>query len=314
MKPLGYAALLALVACAPSAPASPPESRAGWRIDPGADLNAFFDCLAGAGATLVAAHRGGPQEGYPENALETLAHTLEQAPALLEIDVAASADGVLFLLHDDRLERTTTGAGEAATLPFAEIAGLRLEDGAGTRSPFHPTRFDAALAFADGRTILKVDIKRSAAYEAVAETIVTAGAARRVILIAYTLAQAQKLHRLLPETMISLNIGSMSELNGAVAAGVPADRLIGFTGAGAQAPNERLFGILAGRGVEADFGALGRAGVDADIERSGAEARYAEIAAMGADILTTDRPAAAHAALQAAGRAPKDGECGIRKE
>ncbi len=283
---------------------------AGWAIDPGNDLNAFFDCLEDQGAALVAAHRGGPYPGYPENALETMAALMADVPAIMEIDVAASADGVLYLHHDDTLERTTTGRGAADVMPWSEIARLNLEDNEGRETDFAPTRFDDALRWAAGRTILEIDFKRSTPYEDVVREIKDQDAEDRVILIAYSMASAEKLHELLPGAMISLSLETQSELNRAVAAGIPDDRLLGFTGI--DDPRPRLFSILNSRDVEVIFGTLGGAdSIDNDIARSGYEALYADIAAQGADIIATDRPREAYAALQAAGRAVEAGECGI---
>lgn len=302
-----------LAACAPrAADKAAPTEAAGWSIAPPGDLNGFFDCVEQSGASLVAAHRGGPAPGFPENALETFANTLRNAPALLEIDVAQSADGVLYLMHDDSLERTTDGAGAANALVWADIAALRLVDETGAPTAFAPPRFDAALAFAEGRSILEIDIKPSARYEDIAETIRRQNAESRVIVIAYTLAQARKLHRLLPETMISLPLASQSAINAAVAGGVPASRLIAF--AAGEPADRRLFDALRERGVEAIFAALGGPdSLDRAVAASGDEARYAAIAALGADIIATDRPGPAHAALAAAGRAVSDGECGIAR-
>lgn len=308
--------MLLISACGDSvtdkgADAAPPAP-AGWTIAPEGDLNAFFDCLEAQGAALVSAHRGGPYPGHPENALQTMAALLQEIPAIMEIDLAASADGVLYLMHDDTLERTTTGEGEADALSWAELASLRLEDDAGNETPFAPTRFDDALRWADGRTILQLDFKSTARYEDAAAEIKRQQAEDRVILITYSLGAAGKLRRLLPDAMISLSLGSQSELNGAVAAGVPADRLIAFTGT--EAPNPRLYSILDNQDVEAIFGTLGgHNSIDAEIARAGTEERYAEIARLGVDIIATDRPKEAHAALEAAGRAAGAGVCGIEK-
>jgi len=301
---------LLLAACAQETETAASPEAAGWRIAPEGDLNAFFDCLDEEGASLVAAHRGGPAKGYPENALETFKHTLFEAPALMEIDVATSSDGVLYLMHDDMLDRTTTGSGPANALPWAEVEKLRLEDDDGRQTKFAPTRFDEALEWAKGRTILEVDFKRTTKFEAVIDEIRRQHAEDSVILIAYTLAQAEKLHRLMPEAMISLSLTSQSELNRAVAEGIPADRLLGFTGV--EAPNPRLFGALAERDVEVVFGTLGGAdSIDAEIARSGDEGAYADLSRDGVDIIATDRPIEAQKALEEAGRAAKSGACGV---
>jgi glycerophosphoryl diester phosphodiesterase len=308
---------IALAACGESVTNTDTQSFAepvsGWTINPPGDLNDFFECLEAEGATLVSAHRGGPGRGYPENALETMAATLGKIPAIMEIDVATSADGILYLMHDDTLERATTGSGETSALNWAGVKKLRLKDKNGMATTYAPTRFDAALAWADGRTILQVDFKRTTRYGDVAAEIKRQGAEDRIILIAYSIRSAAKLHRLLPEAMISVSLNSQSELNRAVAAGVPADKILGFTGA--QSPRPRLFSILNGRDVEVIFATLGgRDSIDEEIARSGDFAQYADIAGAGADIIATDRPLKVHAALAEAGRAVADGVCGVTEE
>ncbi len=309
-----FSALFLLAACAADqgAPEAAGPAAAGWRIAPEGDLNSFFECLEEQGIALVSAHRGGPGPGLPENAIETIAATLAAAPALIEVDVATSADGVLFLLHDETLDRTTTGEGPLAEKTWAEISKLRLKDQTGAVTPYAPARFADALALTKDRTIMQVDFKRSTRYEDVIAEINRQGADDRVILIAYTMAQAERLHRLAPSMMISLNVSTQSDLNRAVAAGVPADRLLGFTGI--EDPKPRLFSILNTQDIEVIFGTLGgRDSIDRQIEASGDDSRYATIAGMGADILATDRPLAAQAALDAAGRGAVAGQCGISR-
>lgn len=284
----------------------------GWSIAPEDDLNGFFDCLENKGFALVSAHRGGPYPGYPENAVETMAALMADIPAIMEIDVATSSDGALYLHHDDTLERTTTGEGPADALSWDELSRLTLEDNDGRKTDFAPTYFADALRWAGGRTILQIDFKRTTRYEDVIAEVKNQDAEDRVILIASSTASAAKLHDLLPEAMISLSLDTQSELNRAVAAGVSDDRLLGFTGT--EDPRPRLFSILNGRDVEVIFGTLGgRDSIDNDIARSGYEALYADIAAQGADIIATDRPREAYAALKAAGRAPEAGQCGVTK-
>ncbi len=307
---MAVSAISALGACGEVATTAPPSEADGWSINHTGDLNNFFDCLDQAGLALISAHRGGPAPNLPENALETLQATMANMPATMEIDVAQSSDGVLFLMHDDTLDRTTNGAGVAAEQPWREISALRLEDEDGRLTDFAPPRFADVLAWAKPRTILQIDFKRSARYENVIDEIYHQDAEDRVVLIAYSMASAERLHRLAPDMMISISVASQSDLNRAVAAGVPENRLIAFTGT--EAPQQRLLTLLDRRDVEGVFGTLGgRSSIDAEIARFGNEARYAEIAGMGADIIATDRPQAAHQALADAGRAPADGVCGV---
>ncbi len=157
---------------------------------------------------------------------------------------------------------------------------------------------------------MQIDFKRSTKYEDVVAAVNRADVGDRVIYISYSMASARKLHALDPDAMISLALDSQSELNRAVASGVPTERIIGFTGV--QEPRPRLFNILNDQDVEVIFGTLGRRNsIDLAIAASGDEARYAEIAAQGVDVIATDRPIEAFAALEAAEAAPEAGECGI---
>lgn len=294
------------------APAARTPDAPGWRTEVAGDLNDVFDCLAAEKASLVSAHRGGPKPGFPENAIETFAETLKFAPAVLETDIATTADGVLFLHHDDTLERTTTGEGDPGTQSWAAISKLKLEDNEGEATPFSPSRLDDALKWAKGRAVLFLDIKKTTKFEDVAAAVKAAGAERGVVTIAYTIPQAVKLHRLLPETMISLELSSQSDLNRAIASGVPADKIIAFTGI--EAPDPRLYGVLAEQNVEVIFGTLGgKDSIDKKIAASGDNSLYTELSEEGVDLIATDRPLAVEDALQKAGRAPKPGQCGITK-
>jgi len=312
MRTLISLVLLACAGCAGGGgeAAAPAPAAEGWRLAPEDDLNSFFECLEDKGAALVSAHRGGPRPGLPENAIETFAATLAGAPALIEADVATSSDGVLFLLHDDTLDRTTTGDGLASETPWSVIRSLKLRDPDGAATPYSPPAFADALAFLKDRTILQVDFKNSTRYEDVIAEVKRQGAEDRVILIAYTMAQAERLHRLAPGMMISLSVSTQSDLNRALAAGVPAERIIGFTGV--DDPKPRLFSILNNQDVEVIFGTLGGAqSIDRQIAASGDESFYATLVGMGADIIATDRPLEAQAALDAAGRGVSAGVCGV---
>ena len=112
--PLLVACALA-AACSSGTVASVRNNAVGQGLAP-ANLPAFFDCLRESGRTIVAAHRGGPSAGFPENAVLTFENTLRQVPAVLELDIARTRDGVLVLMHDETVDRTTTGTGRVGDL------------------------------------------------------------------------------------------------------------------------------------------------------------------------------------------------------
>ncbi len=303
---IGSAALAAPVAAQEQGPEP-------WRLVPPTDLSAMLDCLEAAGQTLISAHRGGATPGLPENAIPTMDALLMAAPAMMEVDVAQSRDGVHFLLHDDRLDRTTTGRGEAAAEDWAALSQLRLKDNWGWVTPYAIPTLAEALAWARGRTVLQIDFKRSADYGEVAGLIREAGMASSVILIAYSVEQAAALHRAAPEMLISVSVDELDDVAALKAVGIPEDRMVAFTGT--RVPRPDLYRALDTADIEVIFGTLGRPpyAMDAVIERYGLGARYAQLGKDGVDILATDRPREAAAALAEAGRLPKAGQCGVAR-
>ena len=301
---VGFAAL--------SMPLAAQDSGA-WRLAPQSDLSAMLDCFEAAGQTLISAHRGGPTPGLPENAIPTMDALLAAQPAIMEVDVGRSADGVHFLLHDDQLDRTTTGTGEAAAKDLATLGALRLKDNWGWVTPYTIPTLTEALAWAKGRTVLQIDFKRSADYAAVAAAIREAGMGDSVILIAYSVEQAAALHRAAPEMLLSVSIDAPGDVAALKDAGIPEDRMVAFTGT--RLPRPEVYRELDGRNIEVIFGTLGRPprSIDAVIDRYGMDERYAELGKEGVDILATDRPREAAAALAEAGRLPKAGQCGVSR-
>lgn len=89
--------------------------------------------LAGAlPAQLVCAHRGASHE-HPENTLRAIREAVLAGADAVEVDVRATADGQLVLMHDATLDRTTDGRGPLARLRLVEVR--RLDAGDGERVP-----------------------------------------------------------------------------------------------------------------------------------------------------------------------------------
>lgn len=72
---------------------------------------------------LVIAHRGGAGL-WPENTLYAFEHAAELGVDCLELDVRSTSDGVLVVMHDAGVERTTDGAGRVNSMTLAELKGL----------------------------------------------------------------------------------------------------------------------------------------------------------------------------------------------
>ena len=100
----------------------------------------------------VIAHRGA--SGYVlENSRRALELAWRQGADRVEIDVRATRDGKLLVLHDPTLNRTTTGQGQVAERTWEELSEVRLKNG----EPLLP--LEEALDLLGGRVQVYLDVK-----------------------------------------------------------------------------------------------------------------------------------------------------------
>jgi len=72
---------------------------------------------------LVIAHQGGNQV-RPDNTLAAFQYAAELGADVLEMDIHSTADGVLVVIHDDSVDRTTDGTGKVSEMTLDEIKAL----------------------------------------------------------------------------------------------------------------------------------------------------------------------------------------------
>jgi len=76
-----------------------------------------------AGRPINIAHQGG-ERLWPSNTLFAFERAVELGVDVLEMAVHATKDGVLILIHDATVDRTTDGSGEIKEMSLAEIQAL----------------------------------------------------------------------------------------------------------------------------------------------------------------------------------------------
>src|SRR3546814_20967260 len=69
------------------------------------------------------AHRGAGQFA-PENTLAAMRLGAQRGFTMVEYDVKLSRDDVAILLHDDKIDRTSNGTGQAGDMDFRALATL----------------------------------------------------------------------------------------------------------------------------------------------------------------------------------------------
>ncbi len=69
---------------------------------------------------LVAGHRG-VRVGAPENTMEAFHRAAQAGVDMIETDIRMTKDGVLVLMHDETIDRTTKGTGKVRDMTYAQL-------------------------------------------------------------------------------------------------------------------------------------------------------------------------------------------------
>jgi glycerophosphoryl diester phosphodiesterase len=107
-------------------------------------------------AVVNIAHRGGISDGYPENTMAAFRRAMAIGADVIELDLRVTKDGQLVVLHDESLDRTTSGSGLVTDFTLAELKKLD----AGGKEPV-PTYEEVLQLVAKTGTRLLLDIKNS---------------------------------------------------------------------------------------------------------------------------------------------------------
>lgn len=118
-------------------------------------LNAMFD--ADSNKVYVAAHRGDWRDA-PENSVQSLKWAAKLGVDIVEFDLKRTKDRQLVVMHDQTLDRTTTGSGLVADHTLDEIKRLKLRAATGHATAYTVPTFSEELdAARTHRVILDID-------------------------------------------------------------------------------------------------------------------------------------------------------------
>ena len=106
---------------------------------------------------MVVAHRG-DWRGAPENSLQAFQNSIDMGVDMIEVDVHKTSDGVLVCMHDNTLNRTSTGKGKIEEHTLAELKELRLKPQHGAAATRHaiPT-LEEVLNLCKGKILINID-------------------------------------------------------------------------------------------------------------------------------------------------------------
>jgi glycerophosphoryl diester phosphodiesterase len=231
---------------------------------------------------LIVAHRGGGALA-PENTLAGLRQAAAAGCSGVEFDVMLSGDRTPVLIHDDRLERTTSGQGRVADTPDAVLR--RLDAGAW----FDPVRFRGEpLPFLDEALVccerlglaVNLEIKPAAGHERRTGAVVAAVLAAdwrqllpRLVLSSFSMAALAAAAKALPDSARALLVGAL-----------PRDWRQRCADLGAIAVHAETAALRRDEAV-----AVREAGLHLAVYTENDPARSAELAAWGVETVISDR-------------------------
>jgi len=262
---------------------------------------------------LVIAHRGCWRQPA-ENSLAAIAACAALDVDIVEIDLRQTKDGVIVLLHDDTLERTTSLSGPLRVKNHAELKSARLRRGQGGSDAVftdqHLPSFEEVLAL-PGKIFFFLDIKEPI-HEPVAQLLDRHRAWDRVLFsmnkeFGPDLMRARFVGRAAVMPKLSENLGGKCarDLD-------PGSDLIAY--AGLRAPiyevvfcNDRFFDLARTQVRDARLwvNALGPVfdgGRDEKTALANPDAVWGELLTRGASALQTDHPQELIAYLRKTGR------------
>jgi len=156
----------------------------GWLI-----LHWLFG-TSSVGKPILISHRGAAGLG-PENTLASVSKALNQGVRWIEVDVRRSKDGVLVLMHDRTVDRTTDGMGSVGELTWERLSELDAGSHFSNEYAEEPVpSLESLLTMTqDGEGKFLIEVKEPDLYPGIAEELndllVRYGFCKRVYVISF---------------------------------------------------------------------------------------------------------------------------------
>src|SRR5690554_1351773 len=233
---------------------------------------------------LVSSHRGGGAKGFPENCIETFERATTFGPAVIETDIVMTKDSVLVLMHDDKLDRTTSGSGFVRDYTYSELKEFYLKDYQKTKTSYKIPTLDEALQWGKGKVVYTLDVKRGVPYEKVIESIRKNNAEAYSIVITYNANQARAFHKLAPDIWLSVSANGKEDLQRLKEYKVDTDKVVAFVGT--AEPSQQTIDYMKAQNIPMILGTLGN--LDKSAKANG-DALYYSFFDKGIQILSADR-------------------------
>ncbi len=239
------------------------------------------------GTPLLVGHRGMGSEGSvaPESTLSAFRAAIAYGLDYVEVDPRPTADGVLVVLHDASVDRTTSGHGKVDQMTFAAVRGLRIrsDDYPGDFGCERVPTFVDVLRLCRGQVHVLIDMEKTDRVDLIVRDIHRAGAREWVTLDARNLDRIHDALAIDPQLDVMIRPDSVETIVSQFRAVTRRPSIVQL-GKGVVRAGAPIVHALGARVLTNVFDEDGLAGI------TGEGSAYAEAARSGADILQSDRP------------------------
>lgn len=129
---------------------------------------------------LVASHRA-DWRNWPENSIPAIESAIRMGVDIVELDLQCTADSQLIIMHDAKLNRTTTGKGVIAELTLDSIRTFRLKNGVSIRTRHEIPTLREVLLLCKDRVLINLD-KADRYFDLVVPILWETGTTRQIIM------------------------------------------------------------------------------------------------------------------------------------
>ena len=173
-------------------------------------FTAYFSSNAVTRVVNVIGHRGQPSTGQ-ENSIASSIEAYEAGATMIENDIYLSKDGVIVVMHDSTIDRTTNGVGAVESMTVAELQKYMIDGNTSKATQPIPTLEDYFKEFKGKDVQLIVEIKSSkeAILKPLAELIEKYDILDQVNVITFKYDQILKLKKEIPGISVGYLTGDI---------------------------------------------------------------------------------------------------------
>lgn len=139
--------------------------------------------MSGSYKAMLCAHRAktysGLQDDIPENSIPAIERCIEEGIDMIEIDPRATSDGVLIIMHNAKVDDTTTGSGAVSSMTYRIIQSHYLTVNGKVTKYRIPTLSDV-LDTAKNRIYVCVDVKEKEQLSKIVKMVMDKGMSDQV--------------------------------------------------------------------------------------------------------------------------------------